>query len=233
MAYIKEFAADANSGEIVAERVVPNVTPAMKARLLQINKYETTSHVNNAFGYVHSDRGPGGWTYVMVGKLIAAKLIEFRPIDSGFRIHLTALGAEIAGVEKMLKIRAKSVIKLCSETVNSDLEFPKGVSLVNVFKTLGYFIYDADTLDKIHKDLVKVDKRVNGPGVEDGHDYEGFPGGCERFGCDEVCIDPKIIDAAVKAGFSFSLGKLVVIDTMNRQVDITEPLVNFAKELKS
>src|SRR5690606_19016465 len=33
-----------------------------------------------------------------------------------------------------------------------------------------------------------------GPDYSDGHDYEGFPGGCQRLGCDSKCAAPAAHD---------------------------------------
>jgi hypothetical protein len=154
MALIKEFGADADSGEIVAERIV--------------------------------DTSDG-------------LLTEYHLAASAVKRKADAIGL---------------VVKL---TPFADLKDP---AITTKF------------LQKLAVRMADLTLEIDGPDFEDGHDYEGFPGGCERFGCGQLCIDPKIIDAAINAGFRRSLGRIVCTDTMNRQVDVTDRLVAFASELR-
>jgi hypothetical protein len=49
----------------------------------------------------------------------------------------------------MLRIRAKTVMKLHTDTVNIDLTFPKGQSIEAVFKNILTLVQDRETVERV------------------------------------------------------------------------------------
>jgi hypothetical protein len=58
--------------------------------------------------------------------------------------------------------------------------FPPYVNAI-VKENMWNIVKSSETTCDLHE------TRIDGPDAEDGHDWEGFPGGCGRFNCGPNC----------------------------------------------
>lgn len=122
-----------------------------------------------------------GWDYAALRNLFRAES-RSSLIESQDNQYWSMMTARFVQDEPTELSKAQELLRKVFNLVSAEFTFRRHTSVWKMFQ--GIQVHDE--LEAYIKGLRKQ-AGDEGPDVEDGHTWEGFPGGCERFGCAPGC----------------------------------------------